>query len=158
MGLAARLAKSKAQSFFVDSACHPQTIPLLRTHAEPLGWALVVGEPATALDPAAVFGAIFQYPGTTGEIRDFRPQIEWLHAAGAIAAMAADPLALTLLASPGDLGADIAIGSMQRFGVPMGYGGPHAAYMAVRDAYKRSVPGRLVGVSIDSREIGRAHV
>ncbi|API59965.1 glycine dehydrogenase (aminomethyl-transferring) [Tardibacter chloracetimidivorans] len=151
MGLAARVAKSKAQSFFVDSACHPQTITLLRTHAEPLGWALVVGDPATDLDPAAVFGAIFQYPGTTGEIRDFRPQIEALHAAGAIAAMAADPLALTLLASPGDLGADIAIGSMQRFGVPMGYGGPHAAYMAVRDAYKRSMPGRLVGVSIDSR-------
>src|SRR3546814_11971768 len=103
MGLAARLAKSKAQSFFVDSACHPQTITLLRTHAEPLGWALVVGDPAKDLDPAAVFGAIFQYPGNTGDIRDFRPQHEGLHAAGAIEAMAAAPRALCLLASPGEL-------------------------------------------------------
>ena len=151
MALAARVAKSKAQAFFVDHLCHPQTITLLRTHAEPLGWSLIVGDPATDLDPQAVFGAILQYPGTTGEVRDHRAIIAALHEAGAIVTMAADPLALTLLASPGELGADIAIGSMQRFGVPMGYGGPHAAYMAVKDGYKRSMPGRLVGVSIDSR-------
>ncbi|MEP6872490.1 MAG: aminomethyl-transferring glycine dehydrogenase, partial [Anaerolineaceae bacterium] len=100
---------------------------------------------------AEVFGAVFQYPGTFGDVRDFRPAIEKLHKKRAIAVMAADPLALTLLMPPGELGADIAIGSTQRFGVPMGFGGPHAAYMAVKDAYKRSLPGRLVGVSIDSR-------
>src|SRR3546814_9955402 len=110
-----------------------------------------IGGPAFDLDPHGVFGPLIQYPGTTGEIREPRATIAALHEAGAIAAIAADPLALTLLASPGELGADIAIGSMQRFGVPMGYGGPHAAYMAVRDAHKRSMPGRLVGVSIDSR-------
>ena len=150
MALAHRTARSKADGFFVDKDCHPQTLAVLRTRAEPLGWRLIVGDPDTELDPAAVFGALLQYPGTFGEIRDPRGVIAALHEAGAIVAMAADPLALTLLASPGDLGADIAIGSMQRFGVPMGYGGPHAAYMAVRDAYKRSMPGRIVGVSVDT--------
>src|SRR3546814_8565974 len=96
MGLAARVAKSKAQSFFVDRLCHPQTITLLRTHAEPLGWTLVIGDPAIDLDPHGVFGALIQYPGTTGEIRDPRATIAALHEAGAIAAIAADPLALTL--------------------------------------------------------------
>ncbi len=100
---------------------------------------------------AEVFGALLQYPGTSGAVRDLRPAIAALHAKGALAVVAADLLALTLLASPGELGADIAIGSAQRFGVPMGYGGPHAAYMAVRDALKRSLPGRIVGLSIDSR-------
>ena len=104
------------------------------------------------IDPAAIFGALLQYPGTSGAIRDFRPIIAALHAAQALAVMAADPLALTLLTSPGELGADIAIGSAQRFGVPMGYGGPHAAYIATKDAYKRALPGRIVGVSIDSRK------
>ena len=98
-----------------------------------------------------MFGALLQYPGTSGAVRDLRPAIAALHAKGALAIVAADLLALTLLASPGELGADIAIGSAQRFGVPMGYGGPHAAYMAVRDALKRSLPGRIVGLSIDSR-------
>ena len=98
-----------------------------------------------------MFGALLQYPGTSGAVRDLRPAIAALHAKGALAVVAADPLALTLLASPGELGADIAIGSTQRFGVPMGYGGPHAAYMAVRDALKRSLPGRIVGLSVDSR-------
>ena len=101
-----------------------------------------------------MFGALLQYPGTSGAVRDLRPAIAALRAKGALAIVAADLLALTLLASPGELGADIAIGSAQRFGVPMGYGGPHAAYMAVRDALKRSLPGRIVGLSIDSR--GRA--
>jgi glycine dehydrogenase len=151
MALARRVASSKAGTFFVDSACHAQTISVLQTRAEPLGFALVVGDPAADLDPASVFGAILQYPGTLGSIRDHRATIAALHAAGAIATMAADPLALTLLVPPGELGADIAIGSMQRFGVQMGFGGPHAAYMAVRDALKRNIPGRLVGLSVDSR-------
>src|SRR5262249_56954244 len=103
------------------------------------------------LEPAAVFGALLQYPGTSGEIRDFRAAISALHAGGALAAMAADPLALTLLTPPGELGADIAIGSTQRFGMPMGYGGPHAAFIATKDVYKRALPGRIVGVSLDCR-------
>ena len=107
--------------------------------------------PSTDLAKADVFGALLQYPGTSGAVRDLRPAIAALHGKGALAIVAADLLALTLLASPGELGADIAIGSAQRFGVPMGYGGPHAAYMAVRDALKRSLPGRIVGLSIDSR-------
>ncbi|MBV1837022.1 aminomethyl-transferring glycine dehydrogenase [Acetobacter estunensis] len=150
MALAKRVAKSKSDVFFVDADTHPQTLSVLKTRAEPFGFRIVIGDPATDLDPSAVFGALFSYPGSSGAIRDPRAAIKALHAAGAIAVMAADPLALTVLAAPGDLGADIAVGSMQRFGVPMGFGGPHAAYMAVRDAYKRSMPGRLVGVSIDA--------
>src|SRR5262249_24156065 len=103
------------------------------------------------LEPAAVFGALLQYPGTSGEIRDFRAAISALHAGGALAAMAADPLALTLLTPPGELGSDIAIGSTQRFGMPMGYGGPHAPFIATKNAYKRGLPGRIVGASVDSR-------
>jgi glycine dehydrogenase len=151
MAMARRVVKSQANAFFVDAECHPQTIAVVRTRAEPLGWTIVVGDPLNDLDPAAVFGALLQYPGTSGEIRDFRAVISALHAAGALAVMATDPLALTLLASPGELGADIAIGSTQRFGVPMGYGGPHAAFIATKDAYKRALPGRIVGVSVDRR-------
>src|SRR5471032_71337 len=151
MALAERTSSAKTRSFFFDSEVHPQTLAVLRTRAEPLGWTVVVGNPATDLDGAEVFGALLQYPGTTGAVRDLRPAIAALRAKGALAIMAADLLALTLLASPGELGADIAIGSAQRFGVPMGYGGPHAAYMAVRDALKRSLPGRIVGLSVDSR-------
>src|SRR6202035_4499305 len=150
MALAERAAPSKAKSFFVDSEVHPQTLAVLRTRAEPLGWKLIVGDPLADLDNADVLGALLQYPGTSGAVRDLRPAIAALHAKGALAIVAADLLALTLLASPGELGADIAIGSAQRFGVPMGYGGPHAAYMAVREALKRQLPGRLVGVSIDA--------
>jgi glycine dehydrogenase len=151
MALAERAAQSKAKSFFVDQEVHPQTLAVLRTRAEPLGWTLIVGDPLTDLDKADVLGALLQYPGTSGAVRDLRPAITALHGKGALAIVAADLLSLTLLASPGELGADIAIGSAQRFGVPMGYGGPHAAYMAVRDALKRSLPGRIVGLSIDSR-------
>src|SRR5271154_4636640 len=151
MALAERAAQSKSKSFFVDADVHPQTLAVLRTRAEPLGWNLIVGDPLTALDGADVFGGLLQYPGSSGAVRDLRPAIAALHAKGALAIVAADLLALTLLASPSELGADIAIGSAQRFGVPMGYGGPHAAYMAVRDALKRSLPGRLVGQSVDSR-------
>jgi glycine dehydrogenase len=151
MALAERAANAKTKSFFVDAEVHPQTLAVLRTRAEPLGWTLIVGDPLADLDRAEVFGALLQYPGTSGAVRDLRPAVAALHARGALAIVAADLLALTLLASPGELGADIAIGSAQRFGVPMGYGGPHAAYMAVRDALKRSLPGRIVGLSIDSR-------
>src|SRR5580704_8501113 len=151
MALAERAARTKTKSFFVDSEVHPQTLAVLRTRAEPLGWKVIVGDPLADLDHADVFGALLQYPDTSGAVRDLRPAIAALHGKGALAIVAADLLALTLLASPGELGADIAIGSAQRFGVPMGYGGPHAAYMAVRDALKRSLPGRLVGLSVDSR-------
>ncbi len=151
MGMAKRIAKSTKNVFFVDSECLPQSIAVLKTRAEPFGWKIKVGDPFIDLDPAEVFGAIFQYPGVCGACHDFTLLIGKLHSAGAIAVMAADPLALTLLKPPGEMGADIAVGSMQRYGVPMGYGGPHAAYMATRDAYKRSLPGRIVGVSIDSR-------
>src|SRR5262249_1709238 len=129
MAMCRRIARSQATAFFVDHDCHPQSIAVLRTRAEPLGWQIVVGDPMTAVDPTRVFGALFQYPGCSGEVRDFRPAIAALHAAGALAVMAADPLALTLIAPPGEIGADIAVGSTQRFGVPMGYGGPHAAYI-----------------------------
>jgi glycine cleavage system P protein (glycine dehydrogenase) len=151
MAMARRVSQSKASAFFVDRDCLPQTIAVMRTRAEPLGWTIIVGDPMTDLDPSGVFGAIFQYPGVSGEIRDFREAITRLHEAGALAVMAADPLALTLLVPPGQLGADIAVGSTQRFGVPIGYGGPHAAYMATKNVYQRTLPGRLVGVSIDTR-------
>jgi glycine dehydrogenase len=151
MAMCQRVAKTKALSFFVDENCHPQTIALIQTRAEPLGWKVIVGNPFTDLDPVDVFGAIFQYPGTHGHVQDFSGLISRLHQTGAIAAVATDLLALTLLKSPGEMNADIAIGSSQRFGVPVGYGGPHAAFMAVKDAVKRSMPGRLVGVSVDAR-------
>jgi len=151
MALAERASPAKTKSFFVDAQVHPQTLAVLRTRAAPLGWKVIVGDPAIDLEKTDVFGGLLQYPGTSGAIRDLRPAIATLRGKGALAVVAADLLALTLLASPGELGADIAIGSAQRFGVPVGYGGPHAAYMAVRDAYKRSLPGRIVGLSVDSR-------
>ncbi len=151
MAMAQRLATSKATAFFVDKDCLPQTIAVVKTRAEPHGWNVIVGDPFTDLDPTTVFGALFQYPGVCGACHEFTGLITKLHDAGAMTVVAADPLALTLLKPPGEMGADIAIGSMQRYGVPMGYGGPHAAYIATRDAHKRSLPGRLVGVSIDAR-------
>ena len=150
MSMAQRIAKSKAPAFFIDHKCHPQNIEVMKTRAAPIGIDIIVGDPETDLDPTQVFGAIFQYPGTYGFLRDFTDQITALHAAKAIAVVTADPLALTLLKEPGAMGADIAVGSTQRFGVPQGYGGPHAAYMATKDVYKRSMPGRIVGVSIDA--------
>jgi glycine cleavage system P protein (glycine dehydrogenase) len=151
MALAHRVTKSKAQAFFVDAQCLPQTIAVVKTRAEPLGWQIIVGDPFNELEPTKVFGAIFQYPGVCGGFHDFSDVIAKLHVAGALAVVAADPLALMLLKPPGEMDADIAIGSMQRFGMPMGYGGPHAAYIAVKDAFKRALPGRLVGVSVDAR-------
>jgi len=150
MTMAQRTAKSKSMTFFVDENCHPQNIEVMKTRAAPLGIEIVTGDPAD-LDATAVFGAIFQYPGTYGHVRDFTDQIGALHENKALGIVIADPLALTLLKEPGEMGADIAVGSTQRFGVPMGFGGPHAAYMACTDALKRAMPGRLVGVSIDAR-------
>ncbi len=150
MTMAERSAKSKARAFFVASDLHPQTKAVIRTRAEPLGIEVIEGAPET-LDPSKVFGAIFQYPGTYGHIRDLSDDISKLHAQNALAIVATDLLALTLLKEPGAMGADIAVGSAQRFGVPMGYGGPHAAFLSCKDALKRSMPGRIVGVSVDSR-------
>ncbi len=150
MTMAQRIARSKSIAFFIDKHCHPQNIAVMKTRAAPLGIEVIVGDPATDLDPGAVFGAIFQYPGTHGVVRDFTDAITALHEHKAVGIVIADPLALTILKEPGAMGADIAVGSTQRFGVPMGYGGPHAAYMATRDKHKRAMPGRIVGVSIDS--------
>jgi glycine dehydrogenase len=150
MTMAERVAKSKARAFFVDENCHPQTIGVIQTRALPLGIEVIVGAPED-LKPETVFGAIFQYPGTWGHVRDLTCEIAALHAAKAVAVVATDLLALTMLKEPGAMGADIAIGSSQRFGVPMGYGGPHAAFFACKDEHKRNMPGRIVGVSIDLR-------
>ncbi len=149
MTMAQRVAKSKATAFFVDENCHPQNIGVMQTRAAPLGIEVIVGAPET-LDPEAVFGAIFQYPGTYGHVRDFSDAIAALHAAKAVAITATDLLALTMLKEPGAMGADIAVGSAQRFGVPLGYGGPHAAFLSCHDGMKRAMPGRIVGVSVDS--------
>ena len=150
MVMAHRVAKSKAKGFFIDANCHPQNIAVMQTRAAALDIEVIVGEPET-LDPAQVFGAIFQYPGTYGHVRDFTSSITALHAAKAVAIMATDLLALCMIKEPGAMGADIAVGSSQRFGVPMGYGGPHAAFLSCLDEHKRQMPGRLVGVSVDSR-------
>ncbi|PRY86832.1 aminomethyl-transferring glycine dehydrogenase [Donghicola tyrosinivorans] len=150
MAMAERVAKTKAKGFFIDQNCHPQNIAVMKTRAEPLGYEVIVGDPATDLVPDQVFAAIFQYPGTYGGLTDFTAQIDALHSANALGIVVADPMALTLLKEPAAMGADIAVGNTQRFGVPLGGGGPHAAYMACRDAYKRSMPGRIVGVSVDS--------
>jgi glycine dehydrogenase len=145
-----RLAKNKAsQTFFASKHCHPQTLDVLRTRAEPLGIDVVVGDESAIEDFSAYFGALLQYPASNGDIFDYRALVEQFHAVGALVAVAADLLALTLLTPPGEFDADVALGSAQRFGVPLGFGGPHAAYFATRDAFKRDMPGRLVGVSID---------
>ena len=150
MTLARRMAKNKSNRFFVDENCHPQTLSVVQTRAEAFGFELVVG-PIEDVAAQDVFGALLQYPDTHGEIRDLRPVIEALHAKQALACVAADLLSLLLLTPPGELGADVVLGSTQRFGVPMGYGGPHAAYFATRDAFKRAMPGRIIGVSKDAR-------
>ncbi|WDL55534.1 aminomethyl-transferring glycine dehydrogenase [Xanthomonas campestris] len=149
MTLAKRSAKSKSDTFFVHDAVHPQTQELLRTRAEPLGIVLRVGTPDEALQ-AECFGVLLQYPDSFGHIGDHAALADAVHAQGGLVAVATDLLALTLIAAPGEWGADIVVGNSQRFGVPFGFGGPHAAFMACRDAYKRSMPGRLIGVSIDA--------
>ncbi|UPF03095.1 aminomethyl-transferring glycine dehydrogenase [Pseudomonas mosselii] len=145
-----RLSKNKAShAFFASVHCHPQTLDVLRTRAEPLGIEVVVGDERELGDVSAFFGTLLQYPASNGDVFDYREVVQRFHAAGALVAVAADLLALTLLTPPGEFDADVAIGSAQRFGVPLGFGGPHAAYFATRDAFKRDMPGRLVGVSID---------
>ena len=150
MTMARRATKTKAEAFFVDIDCHPQTIAVVETRAQPLGIKVLVGDPTTDLDPASVFGALLAYPGSSGTIVDPRRVIDSLHEHGALAVVVSDLLALCLLEAPGTLGADIAVGSAQRFGVPMGFGGPHAGFLASTDAHKRSMPGRLVGYSLDA--------
>jgi len=151
MTLCQRMSKSKGKVFFVADDCHPQNIEVVQTRAEPLGIEVVVGNPLDGFDDYDLFGVLLQYPGTYGEVTDFSALIEQAHAKKALVAMSADLLALTLLKTPGEMGADVAVGNTQRFGVPLGYGGPHAAYMATKDNFKRSMPGRLIGVSLDSR-------
>jgi glycine dehydrogenase len=150
MAMAKRVAKSKSNLFFVDQNCHPQTISVVQTRADAFGFELVI-DAVENLGQHSVFGALLQYPDSFGEIRDLRPIIEQLHAQQALACVSADLLSLLLLTPPGELGADIVLGSAQRFGVPMGYGGPHAAFFACRDEYKRAMPGRIIGVSKDAR-------
>ena len=152
MALCKRVArKNKSDLFFVSEECHPQTIAVLRTRAEPLGLEILVGNPDTDLEGADIFGALLQYPASDGRVRDLSGLIEQVHASNALAVVAADLMSLLLLKSPGEMGADVAIGNTQRFGVPMGFGGPHAAYFAIRDEHKRSLPGRIIGVSVDAR-------
>ncbi|WP_421569422.1 aminomethyl-transferring glycine dehydrogenase [Stenotrophomonas sp. PD6] len=150
MTLAKRSAKSKSDTFFVHDAVHPQTLELLRTRAEPMGIVLRVGTPAEAME-AEAYGVLLQYPDTFGHVGDYKALADSVHARGGLVAVATDLLALTLIAAPGEWGADIVVGNSQRFGVPFGFGGPHAAFMACRDAYKRSMPGRLIGVSVDAQ-------
>jgi glycine dehydrogenase len=150
MAMIRRGSKSKATKFFADAAVHPQVLAVMRTRAKWLGIELVVGDAERDLQPDRFFGCHLQYPDTFGRIRDFSQLIEKIHSSQGLACIGTDLLALMLLKSPGALGADIAIGSAQRFGVPMGYGGPHAAFMACRDEHKRSMPGRIIGVSVDA--------
>ncbi|MEU9779207.1 MULTISPECIES: aminomethyl-transferring glycine dehydrogenase [unclassified Streptomyces] len=154
MSLSRRVGKVKGGVFLVDADALPQTIAVIETRAEPTGVEVVTADLSDGI-PAeiaerGVFGVLLQYPGASGQVRDLKPVIEQAHGLGAVVTVAADLLALTLLTPPGELGADIAVGTTQRFGVPMGFGGPHAGYMAVRDAHARSLPGRLVGVSVDA--------
>lgn len=150
MAFCKRLSKNKgSHQFFASSHCHPQTLDVLRTRAEPLGITVVVADEAELSDVSPFFGALLQYPASNGDLFDYRELVERFHAANALVAVAADLLALTLLTPPGEFGADVAIGSAQRFGVPLGFGGPHAAYFSTKDAFKRDMPGRLVGVSVD---------
>ncbi len=150
MTLAQRMSKSKGRTLLVDEQCLPQTIEVLRTRAEPLDIEIKVVNPFET-DFEDAFGIILQYPGANGEVQDFTSVIEGIHAVKGLAVVAADLLSLVMLKTPAEMGADVVIGNSQRFGVPFGFGGPHAAYMATRESYKRSLPGRLVGVSQDAQ-------
>ena len=142
--------KNKSNTYFVDKNCLPQTIDVIKTRAEAFGWDIIVGPAEDAAD-ADVFGAIFQYPGKNGNVEDFTSIITALHAKDALATVATDLMALVALKTPAEMGADIVLGNAQHFGVPMGFGGPHAAFFATKDKYKRSIPGRIIGVSIDAQ-------
>src|SRR6266581_7413463 len=142
--------RNRRQTFFVADNCHPQTVAVIQTRAEPLGIEIKIGNYSRLKFDDTVFGALVQYPATDGAICDYVDFVRQAHDAGALVVVAADILALTLLKPPGEFGADVAVGNTQRFGVPLGFGGPHAAYFATRDQYKRHMPGRLVGVSHDT--------
>ncbi|MCS3806305.1 glycine dehydrogenase [Chromobacterium alkanivorans] len=150
MAMARRVSKAKSGQFFVDSRVLPQTLDVMRTRAKYFGFELVLGHPEEA-GKGEYFGALFQYPGEAGDLIDLTPHIAAVKAKGAVAVVAADIMALVALKSPGEMGADVAIGNTQRFGVPMGFGGPHAAYFAFKDEMKRSAPGRIIGVSVDAK-------
>ena len=151
MTLCQRMAKSNSKLFFMADSCHPQTIAVVKNRASHIDIEIIVGDPFTDLAELDVFGVLLQYPCSTGEIYDYQELVNQIHAKNALVAVAADLLSLTLLTPPGEFDADVVVGTSQRFGVPLGYGGPHAAYMATRDAFKRSMPGRLIGVSVDTR-------
>ena len=152
MTLAHRVGKSKSQKFFIDQNCFPQTISVVTSRAKPIGIEVEIGDPQKLIElkEETYFGALLQYPGNDGAVIDFSRVIEGIHNQNGLAVMATDLLSLAILKSPGEMGADIAIGSSQRFGVPLGFGGPHAAFMATKEKYKRSLPGRLVGASVDA--------
>jgi glycine dehydrogenase len=150
MHLAHVEARGDGETFFVSERCHPQTIDVIRTRARPLGIEVVVGDHETFEVTDQVFGVVLQYPATEGTVHDYRAFVERAREAGAMSIVCADLLSLTLLTPPGEWGADVVVGNTQRFGVPLGYGGPHAAYMAAREAYKRKMPGRIIGVSVDA--------
>ncbi|MBA2350995.1 MAG: aminomethyl-transferring glycine dehydrogenase [Burkholderiales bacterium] len=151
MTMSQRVSKSHSKRYLVDADCHPQTLAVLQTRARPLHIEIVVGDPWRLDMQEEFFGVLLQYPGSSGAVRDPKPVIEWAHRRHALVTIAADPLALVLLTPPGEFGADIVVGSAQRFGVPLGYGGPHAAFFATREEFKRQMPGRVIGVSTDSR-------
>ncbi len=150
MAMLHRLDAKGGSTFFVDVDCHPQTLDVVRTRAEPIGIEVVVGDPDLDLVGEGIFGVLVQYPASSGHLRDLRSTVDRAHAMGARVAVAADLLALAIVVAPGECGADVVVGSAQRFGVPLGFGGPHAAFLATRDEFKRSVPGRIVGVSVDA--------
>ncbi|MEL7400887.1 MAG: glycine dehydrogenase (aminomethyl-transferring), partial [Pseudomonadota bacterium] len=150
-GVCKNKAAKAAKRFWVSAACHPQTIDVIKTRSQPLGIEVVIGDHRTEDFSEPYFGALFQYPASDGAIFDYTDVIAAAKAAGTIVTVAADLLSLTLLKAPGEFGADIAVGNTQRFGVPLGYGGPHAAYFATKQSYARKLPGRLVGLSKDSK-------
>lgn len=150
MTMSHRLCKSDANAFFIADDCHPQTIAVVKTRARSLGFDIVEGDPFTDLGKHDLFGVLIQYPGSGGTVRDIRPVVDAAHDQDALVTVASDLLALVLMKPPGEMEADIVVGSSQRFGVPMGYGGPHAAFFATRDAFKRQMPGRIIGMSVDS--------
>ena len=143
--------KNRSSTFLIADDCHPQTIAVVKTRAKALDLEVLVGDPAELLNTTEAFGLLVQYPGTYGHLQDISPLTEKAHEKNTLVAVAADIMALLLVKSPGSMGADVVLGNTQRFGVPMGFGGPHAAFFATRDAYKRSTPGRIIGVSIDRR-------
>lgn len=143
--------KNRSNTFLIADDCHPQTIAVVATRAQALGIEIAIGKPEELVGTTEAFGLLLQYPGTYGHLNDISPLIDKAHDANTLVTVAADIMALLLVRAPGELGADVVVGNTQRFGVPMGFGGPHAAFFATRDAYKRSTPGRIIGVSIDRR-------